>query len=75
MVPWEGFVIFIHTDLISGKSDVKFNVVLGTGQLDWKAILKTARQTKVDAYLIEDESPGAEKQIPQSLKYLGGLSW
>ena len=65
----------VETGFTSGKSDVKFNVVLGTGQLDWKAILKTARQTKVAAYLIENESPSAEKQIPQSLKYLEGLSW
>jgi sugar phosphate isomerase/epimerase len=63
----------VETGFTSGKSDVKFNVVLGTGQLDWKAILDTARKTKLDLYLIEDESPGAEKQIPQSLKYLEGL--
>lgn len=65
----------VETGFTSGKSDVKFNVVLGTGQLDWKAILEAARQVNLDTYLIEDESPGAETQIPKSLKYLESLTW
>jgi len=65
----------VETGITTGKSDVKFNVALGTGQIDWPAVLKMARKTKMELYLIEDESPRAEKQIPQSLRYLEGVAW
>ena len=54
----------------TGKSDVANDVVLGTGQMDWPAILKTAKKAGVKYYFIEDESPTAAEQIPQSLRYL-----
>lgn len=55
---------------LTGHSDVKNDVVLGTGQMDWPAILKAAKQAGVKYYFIEDESPTAAHQIPQSLKFL-----
>lgn len=54
----------------TGKSDVTNDVVLGTGQMDWPAILKAAKKAGVKYYFIEDESPTAAEQIPQSLRYL-----
>ena len=54
----------------TGKSDVANDVVLGTGQMDWPAILKAAKKAGVKYYFIEDESPTAADQIPQSLRYL-----
>lgn len=54
----------------TGKSDVANDVVLGTGQMDWPAILKAAKKAGVKYYFIEDESPTAAEQIPQSLRYL-----
>jgi sugar phosphate isomerase/epimerase len=65
----------VETGITTGKSDVKFNVVLGTGQINWPAVLKMARKTKMELYLIEDESPRVEKQIPLTLKYLEGVEW
>lgn len=59
----------------SGKSDVTNDVVLGTGQMDWPAILKAAKQAGVKYYFIEDESPTAAEQIPASLKYLESVRW
>jgi sugar phosphate isomerase/epimerase len=59
----------------SGKSDVTNDVPIGTGQMDWTAILKTAHRTGVKYYFIEDESPTVAEQIPQSLKYLEQLKW
>jgi sugar phosphate isomerase/epimerase len=53
-----------------GKTDVKNDVVLGTGQMDWPAILAAARRHGVKHYFIEDESPTAAEQIPQSLRFL-----
>src|SRR5437899_5264355 len=45
----------VHGDL-TGHSDVRNDVPLGTGQMDWPAILKAAKQAGVKHYFIEDES-------------------
>lgn len=55
---------------LSGSTDVKNDVTLGTGQIDLPAVLKTAKKTGVKWYFIEDESPSVTEQLPQSLKYL-----
>ena len=60
---------------LSGHTDVRNDVALGTGQMDFSAILKTAQEIGVKWYFIEDESPSAEEQIPQSLKFLEQVSW
>jgi sugar phosphate isomerase/epimerase len=65
----------VITGLLTGKSDVINDVVLGTGQMDWPAILKAAKRGGVKWYFIEDESPTAAEQIPQSLKYLQSVKF
>jgi sugar phosphate isomerase/epimerase len=55
---------------LTGHADVKNDVILGTGQIDLPATLKAARRAGVKWYFIEDESPTAAEQIPQSLRYL-----
>jgi len=55
---------------LTGHSDVTNDVTLGTGQIDLPAILKAAKKAGVKWYFIEDESPTAAQQIPQSLRYL-----
>jgi sugar phosphate isomerase/epimerase len=55
---------------LTGRSDVKNDVAVGTGAVDWPAVLKAARKAGVKWYFIEDESPAAVEQIPQSLRYL-----
>lgn len=60
---------------LTGKSDVKNDVVLGTGKMDWPAILAAARKAGVKYYFIEDESPWAVTQIPESLKYLSAVKF
>jgi len=57
----------------TGKSDVKNDVTVGTGQMNWPAILSAAKKSGVKHYFIEDESPTAAEQIPQSLQYLKSL--
>jgi sugar phosphate isomerase/epimerase len=59
----------------SGGSDVKNDVPVGTGQMDWPAILKAAKKSGVKHYFIEDESPTAAEQIPRSLEYLKTVKW
>lgn len=63
------------TGSLSGGTDVKNDVALGSGQIDIAAILKAAKKTGVKYYFIEDESPTSEQQIPQSLKFLEQVKW
>ncbi len=58
------------TGLLTGKSDVKNDVALGTGKIDYPAILRAAQKAGVKYYFIEDESPTSVQQIPLSLRYL-----
>jgi sugar phosphate isomerase/epimerase len=58
------------TGVLTGKSDVKNDVAIGTGMMDWPAILKAAQKAGVKYYFLEDESPTSEQQIPLSLRYL-----
>lgn len=60
---------------LSGGTDTRNDVALGTGQADFPAILKAAKKARVKYYFIEDESPTAEEQIPHSLAFLEKVSW
>ncbi len=55
---------------LRGKAPDETSVVLGTGQLDFSAILRAAAKAGVRRYYIEDESPEAPRQVPQSLEFL-----
>lgn len=58
----------------TSHADATSNVPVGTGQIDWPAVFKAAKAAGGEIYYIEDESPKPWEQIPQSLKYLSGLS-
>ncbi|MCX7818411.1 MAG: sugar phosphate isomerase/epimerase [Kiritimatiellae bacterium] len=60
---------------LSGKTDVRNDVALGTGQVDFPALLKAAAETGVKWYFIEDESPTVREQLPQSLRFLENVKW
>jgi sugar phosphate isomerase/epimerase len=60
----------VKTGSLSGHTDVANNVVIGTGQTDWPALLRESKKAGLKYYFIEDESPSVVEQIPQSLKYL-----
>jgi sugar phosphate isomerase/epimerase len=55
---------------LSGKTPVENDVALGSGQIDLPAVLKAARNTSIEYFYIEDESPTVDVQVPQSLNYL-----
>jgi sugar phosphate isomerase/epimerase/acetyl esterase/lipase len=59
-----------QTGVLTGRSDVSNDVTVGTGMMNWPAILKAAEKAGVKWYFIEDESPTSDEQIPQSLRYL-----
>jgi sugar phosphate isomerase/epimerase len=65
----------VKTGDLTGKSDVSNDVTLGTGQMNWPAILQAAEKAGVKYYFIEDESPTSAQQIPQSLKFLKQVKW
>ena len=60
---------------LAGKTDVRNNVVLGAGQVDWPSVLRAARKAGVKHYFIEDESPDVAAQLPLTLQYLRQLHY
>ena len=62
-----------RTGVYTGHAPNEESVALGTGQVQWPAVLSAAAKSGVKHYFIEDEHPDAEKQIPVTLKYLQTL--
>jgi sugar phosphate isomerase/epimerase len=56
-----------------GRAPDESNVVLGTGDVGIAAIMVEAKKIGIKYYFIEDESPDAVVQIPQSLEFLRKL--
>ncbi len=65
----------VATGSLSGGTDVKNDVTLGTGQMNWPSIFAAAQKVGVKHYFIEDESPTSEEQIPASLTFLKNVKW
>ncbi|MBI5820135.1 MAG: sugar phosphate isomerase/epimerase [Verrucomicrobia bacterium] len=65
----------VKTGEHTGHTDVTNDVPLGSGQMDYSAILKAAQKAGVKYYFIEDESPSVREQLPQSLKFLQQVKW
>ncbi len=61
------------TGLSTGSAPPTDNVTVGTGQLNWPEILRTAQRIGVQHYFLEDETPTPLQCIPDSLKYLRSL--
>jgi sugar phosphate isomerase/epimerase len=57
----------------TGQAPEEASVALGSGSIDFSSILKAARIAGVKRFYIEDESPLAAQQIPQSLRHPGSL--
>jgi sugar phosphate isomerase/epimerase len=66
-----GAPVGIHT----GKALATDDVSLGTGQVNWPAVLKQAAAVGVKYYFIEDESPMPMEALPKSLEYLRDLKF
>ena len=56
-----------------GRAPDETNVVLGKGDVGIADIMKEAKKIGIKYYFIEDESPKAVEQIPQSLAFLRTL--
>ncbi|MDO4575264.1 MAG: sugar phosphate isomerase/epimerase [Planctomycetia bacterium] len=58
---------------LTGGTSTDNDVAIGTGQADYSAILRTAQETGVEYYFIEDESPRFRTQILESLRNLEAM--
>jgi sugar phosphate isomerase/epimerase len=70
---------FILMQLADGKSvqgdnALASNVVLGSGEVNIKRVVETARELGIQHFFIEDGSTRADKQIPKSLAYVRTLN-
>jgi sugar phosphate isomerase/epimerase len=59
----------------TGRVPLTDIVPLGTGQIDWPAVLQQAARSGVKYYFIEDESPTVNDALPQTIKYLGSIQY
>lgn len=59
----------------SGHAASESNVPVGTGTIDYAAVLEAAREIGVERYYIEDESPAPLENIPRSIDYLEQLTY
>lgn len=58
----------------SGAAPDSANVPIGTGMIDYAAVLRAARDAGTTLFYLEDESDRVLEQVPRSLQYLGGLT-
>jgi len=61
------------TGFHTGRAPDTDNVAVGTGAVDWKAVIGTAEKTGVTYYIIEDETPAPLDNVPVSFAYLQTL--
>ena len=58
-----------QTGIYTGHAPLTDDVPLGTGQVNWPAVLKEAAKVGVKYYFIEDESPTVLDTLPVTTKY------
>ena len=63
------------TGIHTGHAPSSDDVPLGTGQVNWPAVLKQAAAVGVRHYFIEDESAAPLEALPVSVKYLQGVKF
>jgi sugar phosphate isomerase/epimerase len=56
-----------------GTAPAEADVPVGTGQIDWPAVLRAAMAAGASEYFVEDESKDPLANIPKSVAYLEGL--
>jgi len=63
------------TGIHSGQAPPSDDVPLGSGQVNWPAVLKQAAAVGVKHYFVEDESAAPLESVPQSVKYLQSVRY
>lgn len=59
----------------SGSAPEEASVALGRGQLRWPEIFRQADHAGVVGYFIEDESPRAAEQVPETIEFLKSIEY
>lgn len=62
-----------ETGVFTGGAPPTAKVAVGTGKIDYVAVLKAAQKAGIQHYFLEDETPTPLQSIPDSFKYLQGL--
>jgi sugar phosphate isomerase/epimerase len=57
----------------TGSAPPTAKVAVGTGKIDYIAVLRTAQKIGIHYYVLEDETPTPLQSIPDSFKYLKAL--
>ena len=65
----------VATGSLAGTTDKTNDVPIGSGQVDYPAVLRAAQKVGVKYYFIEDESPTVHEQLPQTLKFMREVRW
>lgn len=65
----------VATGSLSGKTDVENDVTLGTGQVNYPAVIAAAKKIGIQHYFIEDESSTSLDQIPASVAFMKKLGF
>ena len=64
------------TNVHTGSADPdSAEVPLGTGQIDYKNVLKTAKEVGVDKFFIEDETKDPFTTVPQSIRWIEAVKY
>src|SRR5918912_850143 len=63
----QGTATNVHTG--SAPPD-ESEVPIGTGQIDYRAVLRTAKEVGVEKYYVEDETSDPFATVPQSTRWL-----
>jgi sugar phosphate isomerase/epimerase len=62
------------TGIYTGQAPITDFVPLGTGRVDWPAVLAEGRKEGIEYSFIEDEGVDPPKNIPISLRYLSSIA-
>jgi len=64
----------VATNVLTGAADPNATEVpVGTGQIDYKAVLKTAKAVGVKKFYLEDETAAPFETVPQSIRWLQSI--
>jgi sugar phosphate isomerase/epimerase len=63
-----------RTGVFTGHAPIGDFVAIGTGQVNWPAVLAEGRKAGIEYSFIEDESSDPGKNIPLSVHYLESIT-
>ena len=66
----------VATNVLTGSADPNATEVpVGTGQIDYKAVIKTAKEVGVKEFYLEDETVAPFETVPQSVNWLRSIKF